>query len=187
MQTATRVWDCSIVLSKWLEARALTHPLDFAQKRAIEVGAGTGFGFRDAHALSRISLLGMAFAVLSQGLESNGTAVTLTDVAAAVPALERNVELTFGRDQGIVSAKTLDWTDSSTLEALSPPFDVILASDVVWVQDLIAPLVQTIDALSSPTSCLYLCHQSRSVRGDTEFFSRLGESWSMFGITTTLS
>ena len=44
--------------------------------------------------------------------------------------------------------------------------DVIVAADVVWTDELLAPLVETMACLSDPATTTYLAYQSRSTRTD---------------------
>ena len=42
VQTANAVWDCSIVLAKYIELQTELTPAYLSNKRVIELGAGTG-------------------------------------------------------------------------------------------------------------------------------------------------
>eukprot|EP00842_Homolaphlyctis_polyrhiza_P000462 jgi/Hompol1/1416/HPOL_004719-RA len=105
--------------------------------RVCELGAGRG-------------LAGMSAAVL-------GAQTTLTDVDAAVPALAEIVringlqagqlELAPGSSGAVEAVVALDWTNRQAALSSGPlalPFDLIIAADVVWVHELIEPLVETI-------------------------------------------
>ena len=118
----------------------------------------------------------MAISVLAD----SSSDVVLTDVASVRPSLEQNIQLNACGFVSRLVAAVLDWLAPSTLAALHPPFDVIVAADVVWVEELIAPLVHVLDELASPSTLLYLAHQSRSQRSDELLFSLLSQHWSWY-------
>ena len=93
MKTATTVWDCSIVLAKYLEYQNTHKSPGFLQgKKVLELGAGTG-------------LAGLASAAL-------GALVTITDVEDVVPQLNRNIAL--NQDVAAqVKATHFDWISRS--------------------------------------------------------------------------
>lgn len=156
--TGLTTWDGSVVLAKYLEhARAD----ELRGKRVLEVGSGTG-------------LAGLSAALLG------AREVILTDLAYTMENLSRNVESTLANaraagaaDIGIVRAQVLDW--------FHPPadvgaLDVVLAADVVWVEELIAPLVRTFAALlrhSATPATVLMAHQTRSDSADQLLFAEL--------------
>ncbi|KAG0265117.1 hypothetical protein BGZ95_003418 [Linnemannia exigua] len=192
--TAKSVWDCSIVLGKYLEALSNKTPGFWKGKRVLELGAGQGIVSLSAAAL---------------GAER----VIMTDIDSAVPALQRGVHLNrFEAPQVQVTA--LDWTnrshalqhiwndllltkDETTLSTttVKPQLDYILASDVIWVDYLVPALVETIADLmhiskerrdsgthhhldERPTlqprpPVLLLAYQFRSTRSDQLLFDSL--------------
>ncbi|KAG0035634.1 hypothetical protein BGZ82_005192 [Podila clonocystis] len=208
-KTAKSVWDCvglpcaksvyllffefrmaepalsSIVMSKYLEALSLKRTGFWSDKRLIELGAGQGLSSFSAAAL--------------------GAEVIITDVDTAVPSLRQGAQLN-GLSEPQVRIRALDWMNCTqevqdVLGSLRPSqdtstklLDYILASDVIWVDFLIAPLVNTIAQLMqvskerrdslldeddtraeevSTPPVLILAHQSRSARCDNMFFDSL--------------
>ncbi|KAJ3293628.1 hypothetical protein HK104_004324 [Borealophlyctis nickersoniae] len=158
-KTAYSVWDCSLILSKFL-AHQLTYPSQpvypLHNKRVIELGAGRG-------------IVGISASIL-------GAKVTLTDVEEVVDGLKSVVEegngITFGEEvqvegggggtiEGVVG---LDWT--KPLPSTLPTPDYILGADVIWVPHLIRPLFYTIASLSDPHTITLMAYQSRSTRAD---------------------
>ncbi|KAJ0407264.1 hypothetical protein P43SY_008039 [Pythium insidiosum] len=157
--TGLTTWDGSVVLAKYLEHQ---HSSSLQGKRVLEVGAGTG-------------VVGISAALL--GAED----VILTDLEYALTNLQRNIDLTRAAAEssakpltGKLSAQVLDWfhprTDFGAL-------DYILASDVVWVEELISPLVNTLHRLAQASSgvqtCILLSHQQRSRASDAILFRLL--------------
>ncbi|KAF9912398.1 hypothetical protein EC991_011090 [Linnemannia zychae] len=138
--TAKSVWDCSIVLGKYLETLSNKTPGFWKDKRVLELGAGQGIVSLSAAAL---------------GAER----VIMTDIDSAVPALQSGVRLN-GYEAPQVHVTALDWTNRShALQHIwndllrdettpstttKPQLDYILASDVIWVDYLVPALVETI-------------------------------------------
>jgi hypothetical protein len=126
--TGLTIWDGSVVLAKYLEHARL--PLD--GKHVVEVGAGTG-------------LVGICASVL--GAER----VTLTDLEYTLNNTRKNVVENAASLRGAVETVELDWfapgANASTAAAVRRP-DWILGADVVWVDSLIAPLVNTLRFLT---------------------------------------
>jgi predicted nicotinamide N-methyase len=118
----------------------------------------------------------MAISVLAD----SSADVVLTDVASVRSSLEQNIQLNVCAFVSRIHAAVLDWLAPGTLAALHPPFDIIVAADVVWVEDLIAPLVHVLDELSSASTLLYLAHQTRSQRSDELLFSLLSRRWTWY-------
>ncbi|KAI9209754.1 putative methyltransferase-domain-containing protein [Polychytrium aggregatum] len=163
VKTAYTVWDCSLVLSKFLEHHSRSQPdsrFNIQGKRLIELGSGRG-------------LVGLSAARL-------GANVTLTDLNSVVPTLKGIVALN-GLEAGKSRTKSegavedvvsLDWNKPIKI---GKEFDIVLAADVVWVEALIRPLAKTIAAFCRPKTIAICAHQSRSTRGDAIFFDALEE------------
>jgi predicted nicotinamide N-methyase len=147
LRTAESVWDGSIVLAKFLEKQKDSLHLENA--RVLELGAGRGI------------------AGITAGLL--GAECTITDLCPVVPSIEKSIKL----NQLVnVSALALDWTQPSCLPS---EFDYIIAADVIWVQELIEPLIDTIEKLFHSGTIMYLCHQTRSTIADDLLFTTLAK------------
>eukprot|EP00941_MAST-03F_sp_MAST-3F-sp1_P002291 g2291.t1 len=164
--TGRIVWDGSVVLAKYLENnRELIE-----NKKVIEVGAGTG-------------LSGIAAAALQS------KSVTLTDLPYCIPNIQRNVDdsekvwAKIGLQKaGKLFVAPLDWLSPGKLEK----FDVIIGADIVWLSDLVAPLVSVLEKLTNvnPEATVLLSHQTRSKQTDTLLFETLqsaGFTWNKNG------
>jgi predicted nicotinamide N-methyase len=156
--TGLTTWDGSVVLAKYLEHQRRS---ELAGSRVVELGAGTG-------------LVGISAALLG------ARQVTLTDLDYVVENLAKNVAETMelatsvGRPvQSDVDTRVLDW--------FNPPTDLgdidfLVASDVVWVEELIPPLVATFDTLlrhSAVKTRILMSYQKRSIVSDRLLFSEL--------------
>ncbi|KAF3320369.1 protein N-lysine methyltransferase METTL21A [Carex littledalei] len=147
------VWDASMVLVKYLEKNSRKgrfSPAKMKGKRVIELGAGCG-------------LAGLGMALL-------GCDVTLTDQLEVLPLLTRNVDrnkswISQGNSDsgsfGSISVAELDWGNKTQIEAVGPPFDYIIGTDVVYAEHLLEPLIETILALSGPSTIVLIGHEIR--------------------------
>lgn len=154
VQTASSVWDCSVVLAKFLEHAQKTrlrpscvlHP----ETRAIELGAGTGLaGLATGILLANTQTV--EYPSTTMNVNTRGQ-VILTDVADVVGALNATIALNHGQSSTCgggnsaaiddnklpVSAAALDWTRlESDVPKLGGIFDLVIAADVVWVERLV--------------------------------------------------
>ncbi|RMX62165.1 hypothetical protein DD238_003602 [Peronospora effusa] len=138
-----KVWDCALVLAKFL-ANDTYFPHDFfTNKRVIELGCGIG-------------VPGLAAAALG------AKEVILTDMPMAIPWIQANIEQNqmLGLIAGNVVAQGLMWGKQEAL-ALQH-FDIILCSDLVYGQrDISLMLVQTIVQLAHPNTLVIVAHEAR--------------------------
>lgn len=153
-----KVWDCALVLAKFLANDAFFPHSFFVNKRVIELGCGIG-------------VPGMAAAALG------AKDVVLTDMPIAVSWIQANIERnqTLGCISGNIRAQGLMWGEDDDLE--SHQFDVILCSDLVYGhRDISQKLVQTIVHLSHPDTLIVSAHEARFAgdRGES-FFALLSE------------
>ncbi|XP_057474666.1 uncharacterized protein LOC130762822 [Actinidia eriantha] len=165
MHVGTTVWPCSLVLVKfverWRTRTSSTDPnpyaaaLDFTNKRAVEIGAGCGVASMGLHLL---------------GLHD----VVVTDIAPVMPALKRNLK----RNKSVLgkSLKTaqLYWTKPDQINALSPPFDIVIATDVVYIEESVGPLISTMEALVGDAGVVLLGYQIRSPEAHLLFWELCG-------------
>ncbi|PON97839.1 Lysine methyltransferase [Trema orientale] len=152
----TSVWPCSLVLVKFTERWApLPGPnpgpgpnpyaqlLDFGSKRAVELGAGCGAS-------------GMGLYLL--GL----TDVVLTDIAPVMPALKRNLKINKPVLAKTLKHSVLYWNNADQIKSLKPPYDVVLATDVVYIEESVGPLISAMEALVAEDGVVLLGYQLRS-------------------------
>eukprot|EP00929_Paragymnodinium_shiwhaense_P081675 TRINITY_DN42803_c0_g2_i1.p1 TRINITY_DN42803_c0_g2~~TRINITY_DN42803_c0_g2_i1.p1 ORF type:complete len:391 (+),score=63.50 TRINITY_DN42803_c0_g2_i1:122-1174(+) len=134
------VWETSYFLARYLEQHVLQ---DLAlqerqQLRVVEIGAGCG-------------LLGLALARL-------GCQVVLTEQPSALANLKANAMAQMSSPKyeksggGQVTVKRLSWGDAKDIAKVcrKGPFDLIVATDVVFTEGLVDPLLQSIQALFGP-------------------------------------
>lgn len=132
------VWEVSIVFSRLLDAKVL---FDVAGRNVLELGAGCG-------------VAGMA--CLLHGAAS----VVFTDLPELVPHVKENVLRNLGKRHEPYdwTAVPLDWTKDIELTG---KFDFVLATDCVYHDHLVQPLVRTLRSVCSPTTTLCLVYERR--------------------------
>lgn len=118
-------WGSSLILSRKLVAE----PDLVAEKRVLELGAGTG-------------LCGIAASRVGAQL------VHVTDLPDIVPNLEQNVQL----NKAQCKAYVLDWTQPE----IAAEFDLCIISDPVYSKEHPAFLLQAIGAVNAPEILLEL-------------------------------
>ncbi|KAG9415893.1 hypothetical protein AC1031_000275 [Aphanomyces cochlioides] len=156
--TGLTIWDGSVVLAKYLESTS--NPSHNVQgKRVLELGAGTG-------------LVGLAAAFCG------ASEVTITDLAYTLENVDANIRANAeALSTSIVSTHELDWFAKDIPDSLRvQTVDILVGSDIVWVEDLIPPLVDSITKLlyhPPAQRLMLLAHQTRSTASDTLFFDLL--------------
>ncbi|KAI9594955.1 putative methyltransferase-domain-containing protein [Syncephalis fuscata] len=159
IKTASSVWDASLILAKFLEKNA--NELELKNKRTIELGAGQG-------------IPSMAAAIL-------GASATVTDAPEAVTALQEVIRLHTSLDHHnkdhSIRVCALDWNECPAW-TVNEQWDIIMASDVLWLYQLIEPFVLTLKTLSdaSPHARIFISHQTRANRVDKQFSNLLQAS-----------
>jgi len=143
--TAATPWDGGVVLAAYVATR----PELFRGKRVVELGCGA------------VALPGLASALLG------ASSVVLTDVPAALPVVQRRVESVAAPN---VAVAALDWREG--VGGLRD-FNVVLAADTIWLDDLVEPFVNCVAELLAGGGRLLLAHQTRSTAVDDELFSAL--------------
>ncbi|KAI8009218.1 hypothetical protein LOK49_LG07G00272 [Camellia lanceoleosa] len=88
--------------------------------------------------------------------------IVLTNIAPVTPALKRNLKSNKPVHDKTLKATRLYWTNSNQIKALSPPFDLVIPTDVVYIKDTIAPLISAMEALIGDTGIVLLKYQLRS-------------------------
>ncbi|CAI9754894.1 unnamed protein product [Fraxinus pennsylvanica] len=169
MHVGTSVWPCSLVLVKFAErwhpqtfAASDTDPtnpyadlLTFTNKRAVELGAGCG-------------VAAMGFYLL--GLHD----VVITDIAPVMPALKHNLKRNKPVLKKTLKTAQLYWAKEEQIQALGPPFDFVIATDVVYLEETVAPLIRAMESLVSDSGVVLLGYQLRSPEAHKLFWEMCG-------------
>ncbi|KAJ4781105.1 Protein-lysine methyltransferase METTL21E [Rhynchospora pubera] len=126
--------------------------------RILELGSGTG-------------LVGIAAAALL------GARVTLTDLPNVVPNLQFNAELNslvVSLRGGFVSVQQLRWGDEQDAADVTSTekFDLVVGSDVVYYEELIEPLLKTVEVFAKGETAFVMAHLRRWKKRDATFFRK---------------
>ncbi|XP_045807319.1 protein N-lysine methyltransferase METTL21D-like [Trifolium pratense] len=164
MHVGTSVWPCSLVLVKfvdrWIHTPPETNPyttlLNFQSKRAIELGCGCG-------------VAGMGLYLL--GL----TDIILTDIAPVMPALKKNLKVNKSILKKNLKYSILYWNNSVQINSMNPPFDFVIAADVVYIEESVPEFVSAMVALLAEDGVVLLGYQIRSPEAHKLFWEMCDE------------
>ena len=94
------------------------------------------------------------------------------NVALSFPEFEQFSNMHFQQDTSI-EVGLLDWSDLSTYRypQTKRPWDVIIGADVVWLEELVGPLVHALKALSGEHTVVLIAHQVVILCIFTSFYS----------------
>ncbi|EDQ85576.1 uncharacterized protein MONBRDRAFT_38764 [Monosiga brevicollis MX1] len=131
----------------------------FRGRRVLELGSGCG-------------LLGIGLAML-------GAHVTLTDMGDEVIQgnLRSNARLNWQDDlptTHTVKVEPLDWTQpEAALERLEMPYDLVVATDVVYKEQDVPPLVHTLETVVRPGGLAWVTNEDRNHTATQQFLDQL--------------
>jgi predicted nicotinamide N-methyase len=170
VDTCTNVWDGSIVLAKYLEENsASVSSLDFLNFPSPSSTNITGNSIRK----SRFPLdgknvleLGSGLGLVSIAASLLGAIVTLSDHKDAIAQLPNIPN---------ISIASLDWLEPQKSTVITNKFDLIVGADIVWLMELVQPLINTLILLMplGSTTKFLLAYQERSSAVTRAFFSGL--------------
>ncbi|KAK3611202.1 hypothetical protein CHS0354_009456 [Potamilus streckersoni] len=145
---AAVVWDAAIILCRYQE----NHPDLVQGKSVIELGAGSG-------------LVGMVAALL-------GAKVMVTDRESVMEYLQKTIDFNLKGHGHTVSIETraLDWTKDA--ETFNETFDVVLGSDLVYIEEAFSDLLKTLNRISRADTLILLSCRIRYDR-DRSFLSMM--------------
>lgn len=153
------VWDSSIVMFKFLDrnqARGELSRKKVHNKRCLELGAGMG-----------LSGFGMALLGAAE--------VVQTDQKEVLPLLRANASRArteaFNKAVTLppIEARELDWGNAEHAAACGPPFDFVVATDCVYSEALVAPLLQTMLHVSNSRTRIVVMNERRSLSVEEVF------------------
>ncbi|KAL4419147.1 hypothetical protein ABPG77_002660 [Micractinium sp. CCAP 211/92] len=147
---ASTVWDSSIVLAKYFEK----HPRRCAGRRCLDLSAGCG-------------LPGLVLARLG------AASVTATDLGPNLALLRKNSD---ANGCGL-RVEEHSW-GTPVGDGLEPPYDVVVACDVMYIAEAVAPLVASLVALSGPATEVYISH-GRNRQAEPQFLEAAGKHFAI--------
>lgn len=158
VHTGGIVWETAFLLALFLEQRQKK-----SKKKQSQAAAPSGVGAR--HVLE----VGAGCGLLGMVLAAAGCDVLLTEHPIALANLQSNVAASTPLSQR-ARVMPLDWTEESHIHALvaaqrargcPPCFDTIVGTDVVFSEQLVVPLLNTIHTLANAKTTVWLCLQER--------------------------
>ena len=151
--TGQKVWESALLLVRFLEE----HPeLVNSEKRVLELGCGTG-------------LCGLAAAAIG------GCDVLLTDLPSVV-AFCTAVNVEANAELGRVRCAPLDWLQFQESKGVcfdaAQSFDTVLASDCVWLVELLPTFAYTVaELLGRKRGAVAVLAQTERSRADSTVFA----------------
>ncbi|KAL0481071.1 methyltransferase-like protein [Acrasis kona] len=151
------VWPGACFLSDYIQQNRQL----ILQKRVIELGCGPG-------------LPGICSAILG----AREVILTEQNKPELLRIINQNIQLNQSKTKCEIKSLVLDWFDDTSIKNTSPPFDVILASDIVYNNNiqLFDALCNTIKLLASNTTVILLSYKKRDA-AEKYFFDNLGEGF----------
>ncbi|KAK1356324.1 protein N-lysine methyltransferase METTL21A [Heracleum sosnowskyi] len=141
--TGSVMWDSGVVLAKFLEHAMETSLLHLRDKKVVELGSGCG-------------LVGCIAALL-------GAHVVLTDLPDRLKLLKKNVqENLYGNVRGSATVIQLTWGDDPHPTLINPSPDYVLGSDVIYSEEAVIDLIETLVQLCGPQTTIILAGELRN-------------------------
>ncbi|CAM0906360.1 unnamed protein product [Alopecurus aequalis] len=159
-----QLWPSATTLLRFLPASPHLlprPPTSHCPLSILELGSGTGAA-------------GLA---LAAALPAH---TVLSDLSAALSNLLHNASLNkplLDSRGGSVSVVSLPWGDAAAMEAVVAPapasrFDLVVASDVVYYETLVDPLIETLRFFVKGEVVFLMAHMRRWKRTDKKFFGK---------------
>lgn len=101
--------------------------------------------------------------------------IVLTDIAPVMPALKRNLKVNksvLGRN---LKYMTMYWNDLEKIRGMNLPFDFVIATDVVYIEESVSDLVRAMEILVGDNGVVLLGYQLRCPDADKRFWEMCGE------------
>lgn len=163
--TERKLWDGAFLLARYLENTGVFPAGFWNGRHCIELGAGCG-------------LTGLVAWLL-------GANVTLTDLPSATEhtkcCVNSNVDRLGQTNPSLAHRATAilvndyTWGGKQDLQHLSPPYDFIFGSDIVYSAKSSDSLVEALQSLCGPCSLVLLSYKPRGLHEDV-FFTKLVNS-----------
>ncbi|KAL2334397.1 hypothetical protein Fmac_015610 [Flemingia macrophylla] len=142
--TGAVMWDSGVVLGKFLEHSVDSGMLVLQGKKIVELGSGCG-------------LVGCIAALL-------GGEVILSDLPDRMRLLRKNIETNMKQVslRGSITVTELTWGEDPDAEIVDPSPDYVLGSDVVYSEEAVGDLLETLMQLSGPNTTIFLAGELRN-------------------------
>ncbi|KAK4800238.1 hypothetical protein SAY86_025603 [Trapa natans] len=141
--TGAVMWDSGVVLGKFLEHAVDSRKLVLQGKKVVELGSGCG-------------LVGCIAALL-------GANTILTDLPDRIRLLKKNVETNIRRGvRGSATVRELTWGYDPDVELIEPLPDYVLGSDVIYNEEAVVDLLDTLMQLCGTQTTIILAGELRN-------------------------
>lgn len=152
--TGVCIWDAAVFLSLFLQEHAQAH---VRGKTVLELGAGLG-------------VCSVAAAALG------ASCVIATDLQYALQGAKENLDA--NAFPAVASVCVLNWHSPEACAVQWDSVDTVIASDVVWLQHLVLPLVKTINYAASRNRniTVIMSNQERSSSVTRLFYQTLAQA-----------
>ena len=129
-----------------------------------------GFVFSNQALLLQVLIFALLFTgITAAALGAKET--ILTDFPDNLPLLDRNIAANKLTD--VASTAPLTWGNKLALEISN--FDVVLATDIMYYDDAVEPLLLTLQGLSGKNSRIFMAY-GRNRQAEAAFMKAVGES-----------
>jgi hypothetical protein len=165
MEVGTSLWDSAVLLVSHLEREVAGRgPLSSSRlrgSRVVELGSGCG-------------VAGLAFA-------AHGSAhVMMTDKEEVIGHLEANIQANSGASVcGSCELRCAPylWGTEPLGAGLEPPYDFVIGTDCIYLQEQIAPFLASLIALSDSRTCVVVAMERRDETVWAEFERELKQAF----------
>ncbi|KAF6147541.1 hypothetical protein GIB67_037430 [Kingdonia uniflora] len=96
--------------------------------------------------------------------------IILTDIAPVMPALKRNLKRNKPVLGKTLKTSQLYWNNSNQIKTLNPPFDFVIAADVVYIEESVGSLVGAMEELVADDGVVLLGYQVRAKEAHEKFW-----------------
>jgi predicted nicotinamide N-methyase len=103
------------------------------------------------------------------------TDIILTDIAPVMPALKKNLKVNKSILKKNLKYSILYWNNSAQINSMNPPFDFVIAADVVYIEESVPEFVSAMESLLSEDGVVLLGYQIRSPEAHKLFWEMCGE------------
>jgi len=157
------VWDGSLVLSRYFANRSVFKENHWVGKRVIEVGSGTG-------------VAGITLAYL-------GANVIMTDQEAQVQLIRSSIQKNASILKATPSAHELLWGEPLDSKIFKAPFDIVVASECIYYEDLVEPLYKTLLDLTDENSQVFVSYEPHNPDGVDLFLKTVGRGFNFHPVS----
>jgi predicted nicotinamide N-methyase len=150
--TGGAVWDGAIVFSYYVQNFVGDK---WQGKRVIELGSGLGL-------VSIVCALAGADVLATEG------------DSLLLPTLKYNITQNTDRHEHEIDLEQYWWGDDISMSKIDPPYDIIVASDIIYKEATFKPLVKALVALADEHTLVVLAYKIRYATQHS-FFTMIGE------------